>query len=165
MIPQPSSHGCYVCGTRNPWGLGMRYYTVAPYTVEARTRLGARYQGHPGWVHGGILAALLDEAMGKALSSQFPERFMVTARFELRYLAPVPIDIELTIRARITDDKRYLASAVCHAELPGGRIAVEGQGLLARPASTHPSGRGAEPRPARLEEQEGSAPSFGRLRG
>lgn len=130
---QANASSCFVCGTSNRWGLGASYYTVAEYCVEARICLGVHYQGHPGWVHGGVLAALLDEAMGRAMLARHPGRFLVTARFELKYLLPVPIETELTIRASITNDRRHLANAVCSAELPGRRLAVTGEGLLASP--------------------------------
>ena len=64
---------------------------------EAFLRFDERHQGGPGIVHGGIVAAALDEAAGLlATWYRFPT---VTARIFVRYRRPVPIDTELLARA------------------------------------------------------------------
>ena len=64
---------------------------------EAYVHFGERHQGGPGIVHGGIVAAALDEAAGLlATWYRFPT---VTARIFVRYRHPVPINTELLARA------------------------------------------------------------------
>jgi acyl-coenzyme A thioesterase PaaI-like protein len=56
-----------------------------------------RHQGGPGIVHGGLVAAALDEACGLlATWHRFP---CVTARLFVRYRSPVPINRDLTVRS------------------------------------------------------------------
>jgi uncharacterized protein (TIGR00369 family) len=79
--------------------------------LQAEHTVPERYQGAPGMVHGGIVAALLDEACG-----QVALRFVtpgVTSRLEVRYLAPVPVEEPLRISAQVVGsvDRRVEAEA------------------------------------------------------
>jgi len=58
---------------------------------------GEEYQGGPGFVHGGIIATLLDEAMGKV--NRFHNVRAVTAELVVEYLKPVPVGEELIVEA------------------------------------------------------------------
>jgi acyl-coenzyme A thioesterase PaaI-like protein len=70
---------------------------------EARFGFDERHQAAPGLVHGGLVSAALDEASGLlATWYRFPS---VTARIFARYRRPVPINRELTVRARVTDTR------------------------------------------------------------
>jgi acyl-coenzyme A thioesterase PaaI-like protein len=59
------------------------------------------FQGAPGIVHGGIVAAVLDEACGQV--ARLAASPAVTSRLEIRYLAPVPVDQELKVGAEIVE--------------------------------------------------------------
>jgi len=76
-------------------------------TYEARFSFDDRHQAGPGLVHGGLVAAALDEACGLlATWYRFPT---VTARFAVRYRKPVPVNRELRVRAQLErDDERRL---------------------------------------------------------
>ena len=65
-LPQANSKFCFVCGLANTYGLKLRFYTTAPGEVTADYVVTEQYQGFPGIVHGGIVAAMLDEAAGRA---------------------------------------------------------------------------------------------------
>jgi uncharacterized protein (TIGR00369 family) len=75
-----------------------------------------RYQGAPGIVHGGLAAALLDEACAQV--ARLEVRPAVTSRLEIRYFAPVPIEAPLRIEAEITDveERRVTAEATIRDE-------------------------------------------------
>jgi acyl-coenzyme A thioesterase PaaI-like protein len=88
--PQPNSQHCFVCGVSNPCGLKLRFYTTAPDEVTAAITVPEQYQGYPGVTHGGIVAAMLDEAAGRSHMGSQPPRFMYTARLEIRYRKNVP---------------------------------------------------------------------------
>ena len=95
----PSHHDyCYVCGPNNP--------AAADITLRRNTNqiigeveLNRRHQGVPGLAHGGVIAALVDEAAGSLLIAQ-GLRF-VTARLDVEYISPVPIGQPLTITASL----------------------------------------------------------------
>ena len=88
---QPNSKHCFVCGLDNPFGLHLRFYDTGPGEVTAEITIPNSYQGYPGVVHGGIVAAMLDEAAGRAHMGGDPPRFMFTARLEIQYRKNVPI--------------------------------------------------------------------------
>ncbi len=99
---QPSSRTCFVCGRENAGGLRARWWSDRG-AGEARGELSIpeRFNGFPGVVHGGIVAALLDEAMVRsALLGGGFEDLIVTARMEVTYLAPVPTGTAVTVVGR-----------------------------------------------------------------
>ncbi len=65
--------------------------------IRGAFKLGAEYQGGPGFIHGGIIAMVLDEAMGKV--NRFRGVRAVTAELVVEYLKPVSVDAPLLIEA------------------------------------------------------------------
>jgi len=63
--------------------------------VMGRFRLGPEYQGAIGFIHGGIIATVLDEVMSKV--SRFSNVRAVTAGLTVEYLRPVRVDEELRV--------------------------------------------------------------------
>lgn len=63
--------------------------------IRGNFRLRAEYQGGAGFIHGGIIATVLDEVMGKVC--RFRGVHAVTAELTIEYLRPVPVDADLVI--------------------------------------------------------------------
>jgi len=63
-----------------------------------RFRLGKRYTGPPGHAHGGIIATLLDEAMGKV--NKLRHVVALTSQITVNYLKPVPLNKPLRVESR-----------------------------------------------------------------
>lgn len=97
------SDGCFACDWNNPAGLGIRFYTdgQGAYGEYIPTEV---YQGYKGIVHGGILAALLDEVMAKALAAHGIDG--VTAKLEVRFRKPVPTNSRLLLRGWIKSRRK-----------------------------------------------------------
>ncbi|WP_052200142.1 PaaI family thioesterase [Terriglobus sp. TAA 43] len=110
------SPGCYVCGPKNPAGLGIRFGHTAPFTAEARTIARREHEGWNGILHGGITFTLMDEALGWCL--HFEGIQAVTAKVETRFLRPVPTDAVLCVRAWVTQDRGRVVYA--SAEVTSG---------------------------------------------
>jgi acyl-coenzyme A thioesterase PaaI-like protein len=129
---QPSCKWCFVCGVENPCGLQIRFFNDGQHRALARVTLGDEYQGYPGVAHGGILATILDETMGRAMLSEDgpEERFMFTARLELRYRQPVPLHREFTVRGRVDKDRGRTAAVSGEIVLADGTLAVEASATL-----------------------------------
>ncbi len=68
--------------------------------VIGHFRLGPEYQGATGFIHGGIIATVLDEVMSKA--SRFSNVRAVTAELTVEYLRPVRVDEELRVEGFAT---------------------------------------------------------------
>ncbi len=95
----PTHHDyCYVCGPHNPAATGVTFRRTAKQVI-GDVQLDHRHQGVPGLAHGGVIAALVDEAAGSLLIAQ-GLRF-VTAHLDVEYIAPVPTGQPLTITARL----------------------------------------------------------------
>jgi acyl-coenzyme A thioesterase PaaI-like protein len=103
LIPPHHDPACWGCGDA-PGGIRLPHpleQGAAEY--EAWFRFDERQQGGPGFAHGGMVAAALDEACGLlATWYRFPT---VTARIFVRYRKPVEINVELVIRARLESER------------------------------------------------------------
>jgi acyl-coenzyme A thioesterase PaaI-like protein len=128
--PQANSKFCFVCGLSNPFGLQLRFYTIGPGEVAAEYIVPERYQGYPGVVHGGIVAAMLDEAVGRCLIDGNPPRFMYTARLEIRYRKNVPVGESLRLVGRVTKNKARMATASSALYSKDGEMLAEADALL-----------------------------------
>lgn len=90
---------CFGCGPHNPEGLHLQFSIDREAGVaEAPVHLDERYQGAPGYVHGGIIATLLDEAMSKL--NRPMGLLAMTRHMAVEYLRPVPIHAVLRVRGR-----------------------------------------------------------------
>ncbi len=95
---QPLFGGCFGCGTDNSIGLKLRF-THQSDRVVSHTVLGREYAGYEDFVHGGVVATMLDEAMGWAML-HIHKRMAVTRGLNITYRRPVYVGRELTISAR-----------------------------------------------------------------
>ena len=109
---QPNSRHCFVCGVENPIGLHLKFYETGPGEVTADLNLANIYQGYPGIVHGGIIAAMLDEAAGRAhMGPAEAPRFMFTGKLDVRYHKNVPIGQPLRLVGKAGPTKSRTAEA------------------------------------------------------
>lgn len=69
--------------------------------IVGRFSLGPEYQGGGGFIHGGIIATVLDEVMSKATHFSVAER-AVTAELRVEYLKPIRVDEELCVEGFLT---------------------------------------------------------------
>jgi uncharacterized protein (TIGR00369 family) len=109
MKKQANSKQCFVCGVENKFGLHLKFYEEQPGLVRAETIVSEHFQGYPGVVHGGIVAAMLDEVSGRAMLHGEPARFMVTAKMEVRYRKPVPTGKRILLEGRAKEDNGRIA--------------------------------------------------------
>jgi len=93
------AHHCFACGTLNEAGLHLDF-EVSRDRAETRFVPERRHEGYDGTVHGGIVAALLDETMGWAVFHQ--GIWGVTARLNVSFRRPVPVGQELHVVAEVT---------------------------------------------------------------
>jgi len=123
---------CFVCGLDSKVGLKLRFDDNGTDEVRALYTVRGDYQGYPGVVHGGIVAAMLDELGGRTTMAGDPERFMMTAKIKIRYRKPVPTETQLTLVGRLLKDQGRLAIAHSEIRLPDGTVAAEAEVTLAQ---------------------------------
>lgn len=128
---QPNSDYCFICGRKNPHGLYMSFYDDGDKTVASTHTVPEAYQGYPGVVHGGIVAAMLDEAVGRVAMIEDHHHFMMSVRLEVKYRHPVPTETPLQIIGRIERLRGRLGKAVGEVILPDGTVAAEAAMTLA----------------------------------
>ncbi len=113
---------CFACGKDNPIGLKMKFYQDGK---KARAEF-TPSKLHQGWseiVHGGIIAAMLDEAVSYA--TLFAGIDTVTAKMEMRFRCPIPIDEPVSITGDISKRTRKLIEARATIFLKDGTVAAE----------------------------------------
>jgi acyl-coenzyme A thioesterase PaaI-like protein len=145
-VKQPSSRGCFVCGRENHGGLGARW-TCDRSTGEVRAELAIpeRFNGYPGVVHGGVVTALLDEAMARtALIEGGFEDLMVTARMEVAFRQPTPTATPVTVVGRLRRKSGSRAQAEAELRLPDGSVAARAEALMTKPPPAVAAGWAAE---------------------
>jgi uncharacterized protein (TIGR00369 family) len=122
---QNNSSGCVVCGDRNGFSLNTRFYDLENGEVVAVFHTEEWHQSYPGRVHGGLIAAVLDETVGRAICVVEPEMWGVTVSLEIRYKKPVPTGATLRAVGRLTRNTRKLFEGSGEILLPDGSVAVE----------------------------------------
>lgn len=131
MNKQPNSRHCFVCGVENPYGLKLKFYETAPGEVAADICLPESYQGYPGIVHGGIIAAMLDEAAGRSqMGNNGEPRFMFTARLQINYRRNVPVGQPLRLVGKAGSAKRRTATATSAILNQQGEVLADAEALL-----------------------------------
>jgi acyl-coenzyme A thioesterase PaaI-like protein len=113
-------------GKANPLAPPMRLEVVDD-VVHGRVRFGAAYEGPPGCVHGGFVAAVFDEILGMA-NSLSGEPGM-TGTLSVKYRKPTPLRVELRLEATLdrVDGRKRWCSARLHA---GDVLCGEAEGLF-----------------------------------
>jgi uncharacterized protein (TIGR00369 family) len=123
LDPKPENP-CFGCGGANARGMKLAFeQDDERQRIVGRFRLGEEYQGGSGFLHGGIIALLLDEAMGKA--SRFCGEPAVTAELRVEYKKPIRANSEIIVEGFVT---RREGRQLYHQ----GEIRNEAGDLLAR---------------------------------
>jgi uncharacterized protein (TIGR00369 family) len=90
---------CFGCGNNNPDGMRLKFaFDDESGSFICRFRLSKRYTGPPGHAHGGIIATILDEAMGKV--NKLRNVIALTSEIKVNYLKPVPLNQSLRVESR-----------------------------------------------------------------
>jgi uncharacterized protein (TIGR00369 family) len=97
LEPNPAN-GCFGCGGANDFGMKLTFeQDHERRRIVGRFILGSRFRGGGGMAHGGIIALLLDEAMGKVC--RFRNARAVTAQMTVDFLKPIDVEMEIVVEA------------------------------------------------------------------
>ncbi len=110
--------GCFACGTDPGRGLHLTF-RLDQEGVVAETDTDRSWVGWQGIIHGGLVATLMDEAVGWAVAAM--GRTGLTARLSVRYLVPIAPFQHLIVRAWVKSSDRRGARTAASVELAGGR--------------------------------------------
>ena len=123
---------CFGCGPANPQGLHLVFTTdtsnpESPISTS-HFQLDRLHEGPPGHIHGGIVAALLDEAMSKL--NRPLNVLAMTRHMEVDYLHPAPLYQPLVLTSRHLrreGRKLFHQAEILH---PDGTVLARSKGLF-----------------------------------
>ena len=126
VIPFPSPEGTFLHeGDR----VRIAYFRIPNESqLYAKAWFGKKTMGPPGHVHGGAMAAALDEAMGAVCWMNGHK--VVAATISVTFIAMLPIETETILEARIDriDGRKIYTAATLIG--PAGTAVSEGDGLF-----------------------------------
>lgn len=125
---QNVSRMCLVCGIENGVGLQGRFFVLENGELAGIFRPREEHQSYPGRLHGGVISAILDETIGRAINVADSHTWGVTVEFTVRFRRPVPLDREVKAVGRITRDSSRIFEGTGEVLLEDGTIAAEAHG-------------------------------------
>lgn len=124
----PSS--CYVCDAGNDRGLRIAFaHDTDAKAVTASFRLGSEFSGAPRYVHGGVVLAILDEAMAWAAIAE-AGRFAVVQHTATTFERPVRLGETHTVTATVTGHDERAVTARAEVAGPQGVICAKAHARL-----------------------------------
>ena len=130
------SNRCFGCGGANPVGMKLPFeLDFEDRRTRGKFALGANYAGGGGFAHGGIIAVVLDEAMGKL--SKLTEERAVTAEMSVEYKRPVPVDQEVVVEGWQEEEKGRNRFRVAEIRDAAGNLLARGKGRFVVVGENH----------------------------
>ena len=117
--------GCFVCGHKNLHGLNARFYWDGK-AASTEVILTEQFEGYKGISHGGVVSALLDEVMIKAVLAT--NRQPVTAELTVKFIKPARTGIPLRFVGHIVSAKGRLFACEASVTDPEGTVIAKAEG-------------------------------------
>ncbi|MGO9126935.1 MAG: PaaI family thioesterase [Terriglobales bacterium] len=120
---------CFACGKNNLEGMRLKFtYDEDRDCFVCRFRLRKRFTGPPGHAHGGIIATIVDEAMGKV--NKLRQVVALTKQITVDYLKPVPLNQPLRVESREVRVKGRQHINMAEILNQKGDVLARGRGLF-----------------------------------
>ena len=135
QLAHAAQNRCFGCGQANPTGLQLEFLLAPDGTVVCPTAISDSFEGHPGYLHGGIIATLLDETMSKAVRAK--GLTAMTRHLEVDYRRPVPSSTPIRMEGRVARSvgrKHWVEAQVLDGE---GKALAHGKGLFIEVTARH----------------------------
>jgi len=119
---------CFGCGEANPMGMHLEFLLAEDGSVVCLAAVPDTFEGPVGYVHGGIIATLLDEAMSKAVRARGVRA--MTRHMEVDYQRPVPSGAPIRLEGHVTHHegrKHWVQARILNDE---GTELAKGKGLF-----------------------------------
>jgi uncharacterized protein (TIGR00369 family) len=98
-LAHAAQNRCFGCGPANPGGLHLEFLLAEDGSVVCPATIPETFEGPGGYLHGGVIATLLDETMSKAVRAHGVTA--MTRRLEVDYRRPVPSGKTIRIEGRV----------------------------------------------------------------
>jgi len=122
----PISNECFVCGKENPLGLKL-LFEAENGQVSVSFTPSNHYMGYENVLHGGVITAVLDEAMGWA-AALAEGRMCMAAELTMRFRRPVIVGQPLTVRAQFVEKQRKILIAQAQLTDANGTVLSSASG-------------------------------------
>ena len=120
-------NNCFACGADNEEGMHLRFtHDEERRSFVCHFKLGKRYTGPPGHCHGGIIATILDEAMGKV--NKLRQVVALTSEMTVKYLKPVPLHQPLRVEGREVEVNGRIHTNMAEILNEKGEVLARSQG-------------------------------------
>ena len=136
MVRAPQNR-CFGCGPANSTGMQLEFMLAEDGSVVCLTEIADRFDGHPSYLHGGVIATLLDEAMSKSVRAR--GLTAMTRQMEVEYLRPVHSGAPIRLEGRLVRSEGRKHWSEARILNPRGHILAEAKGLFVEVRSGHGS--------------------------
>lgn len=111
---QNNSDMCAVCGLDNDFGLKAHFYECEGDIMVAVCKPLDEHQSYPNRMHGGLISALLDETLGRAIQINDKDIWAVTGSLEVKFRKPTPLNENIYCVAKIirSNSRGFVASGL-----------------------------------------------------
>ncbi len=133
-LPLTDDHLCFVCGELNAAGLRVKFEYPAPGRCRAEFVSTPGFQGWRGILHGGIVAALLDEAFAHARggAGRGLGEAAVTAEMAVRFKQPVRIGGRVLLEGRVVGEHGRVVECESTLSDESGALLASASGKLVK---------------------------------
>ena len=103
-------NNCFACHPNNSHGLKLKFFADdEKHEVFTKIQPEKHFNGFPGILHGGVQCALIDEVAYWAMFDSI-KKIGLTAKIDLSYLKPVPMETELLVSGRVIKQEKRRVS-------------------------------------------------------
>lgn len=103
---QTNSFMCFICGLYNDSGLKAKFYEMENHTLVGILKGQQKHQSYPNRMHGGIISAIIDESIGRAIWIDEPNTWGVTMDLQMKFRKQVPLEEDLLVITKITKNTK-----------------------------------------------------------
>lgn len=118
---------CFICGPDNPIGLRLRFHEDGA-GIAADFVPSEAFVGYDGLVHGGVVAAVMDDAMANVWAHRGQPA--VTVRLSVKFRRPVRPGQRLRVFAVALSARRGASQRVRAVVSHGDQVVAEGEGIV-----------------------------------
>jgi uncharacterized protein (TIGR00369 family) len=127
MAHRAQNH-CFGCGQANAAGLRLEFLLAEDGSVVCLPIIPNKFEGPASYVHGGIIATMLDEAMSKSVRARGLRA--MTRQMEIDYLRPIHSNAPIRLEGRLMRSVGRKHWTEARILSPRGHIMAEAKGLF-----------------------------------
>jgi len=129
---QNNSRDCVICGLRNSSSLKTQFFELENKTVAGIFMGREEHQSYNNRMHGGMISAILDETIGRAMQINNPDIWAVTGELKIRFKKPVPLGVMLKAVGKITAESSRSFTGVGFIEDEEGNLLATASGMYVK---------------------------------